>query len=358
MKTQDALLVEHIIDTAAEQKASDLHLSVGSPPILRLGGRLVPLANEQMVTDELMQSFIETILTKDQQITLERNKEIVLAYEFHKQARFRINIYFQKGVLAAYLRYIGNRIMPLQKLGLPNQTLERFAALTEGLLIISGAFGSGKTTTSASLIDHVNRNRSCYILTIEKPIEYVFANQKSVIEQREVGRDAVSFEQALSNITQEDVDVLFVSELPNAAVTKHVLNIAASGRLVIANLEAETTVKTLELIISNFPADEQWQVRNQLASNLAGTLCQRLIPRIGGGEVAIAEIMTSVPAIQAHIKEGSLYQLSNVIQTSREEGMVSLDWSLAELVKTNEITLDDAIKYANDPQQLRYILRA
>ena len=168
----------------------------------------------------------------------------------------------------------------------------------------------------------------------------------------------MSFEQALSSITQEDVDVLFLSELPSKKVIREVLNIAASGRLVIANLEADTIVKTLELIINNFPTNEQPQIREQLAVNLAGIICQRLLQRTGGGQVVISEIMISTPPIQSLIKEGSLYQINNIIQTSREEGMVSLDWSLAELVKTNKISFEIALENANDPQQLRYMLQA
>ena len=300
--------------------------------------------------------MIDSILDKDQKKTLEEKKEVVLAYQFQKQARFRINIFFQKGMLAAYLRLIGERILPLEQLGLPG-SVEKISLLNKGLVIIAGSFGSGKTTTSASIIDYLNKNKSAYILTVEKPIEYIFTNQKCIIEQREVGRDTISFEQALSSITQEDVDVLFLSELNDQSVIREVLNIAASGRLVIANLEADTIVKALELIINTFPSNEQQQIKEQLSVNLEAIICQRLLPRVGGGRIAITEIMLTTPPIKSLIKEGSLYQLSNVILTSRDEGMVSLDWSLAELVKTNQVRLEDALEYSSDPQQLRYMLQ-
>ncbi len=357
MDTQQKLALDHILSTAAEQKASDLHLSVGSAPILRIDGKLIQLKGEQIVTKEFMVGFADSVLDSDQQKTLEEKKEIVIAYQLKKSIRFRVNIYYQKRVLAAYLRIIGDTIIPLQNLGLP-MTVETLAKQTEGLVLISGSFGSGKTTTSASIIDYINKTRSNYILTVEKPIEFIFANQKSIIEQRQVGRDAISFEKALSTITQEDVEVLFVSELPSTDVIREVNTIAASGRLVIANVEADTTVKTLEQIINKFSGNELQQIRDSLATNLIGVICQRLVPKIGGGEIAIAEILTNTPPAQAIIKEGSLYQLSNIIQTSREEGMVSLDWSLAELVKANQVLLDDALKNATDPQQLRYMLRA
>lgn len=357
MDTATKLNIEQLLNTAAEKKVSDLHLSVGSAPTLRLNDQLLPLTDAPTVTKEFMEAFVEIVLEPDQRKTLLERKEIVIAYQFHKQARFRINLYYQKGVLAAYLRFIGAMVIPLYRLGLP-LTVQQLAERHSGLVIISGSFGSGKTTTSAAIVDHINRTRSSYVLTIEEPIEYLFGNQRSVVEQREIGRDAISFDQALSAVTQEDVDVVFIAKLPTAAVIRETLMIAASGRLVIANLEADTSVTSLDLLINSFPTNEQYQIREQLSVTLAGIVCQRLVPRVGGGFVPVAEIMTTTPAIKSIIKEGSLYQINNIIQTSREEGMVSLDWSLAELVKTNEITLEEALANAGDPQQLKYILHA
>ncbi len=357
MDTQSKLMMDKVLSIVAEQKASDLHLSVGSSPIIRLDDKLITLKNEEVITKDFIQEFVDDLLDDDQKKTLARKKEVVLAYQFQKRSRFRINIFYQKGVLAVYFRLIGDTIIPLQKLGLPD-TLQKLIQLPKGLIITSGSFGSGKTSTAASMIDYINQTTSSYILTIEKPIEYSFQNKKSIIEQREVGRDTVSFEQALSIITQEDVDLLFISELTTKKVIKDVLNIAAAGRLVIANIEADTIIKTLEAIIYNFPSNEQQQIKEHLSQNLAGIICQRLIPKIGGGQIAVAEILTSTQPIQSLIKEGSLYQINNIIQTSREEGMVSLDWSLAELIKTNQISLEDALKNASDPQQLKYMLRA
>jgi len=356
MTTQNKLIIDRILSTMAEQKASDLHLSVGSAPVIRLHDKLITLENEEIIAKDFIEEFVNDLLDEDQKKTLAAKKEVVLAYQFQKRARFRVNIFYQKGVLAAYFRLIGDQIIPLQKLGLP-MTVQQLTQLPKGLIIVSGSFGSGKTTTSASMIDYINQTQSSYILTIEQPIEYIFQNKKSIIEQREVGRDTISFEQALSTITQEDVDLLFISELTSKKIIKEILNIAASGRLVIANMEADTIIKTLELILYSFPTNEQQQIREELAITLGGIICQRLVPKIGGNQVAVAEILTSTPPIQSLIKEGSLYQISNIIQTSREEGMVSLDWSLAELVKANQIQLEDALNNANDPQQLKYMLR-
>ncbi|MFA6098119.1 MAG: PilT/PilU family type 4a pilus ATPase [Patescibacteria group bacterium] len=358
MDTQNKLAIDNILNTVAGQKASDLHLSVGSPPIIRIDNKLIPLENENIISKDFMETFIDSLLDNDQKNTLQENREIVLTYQFGKQERFRINLFFQKGALAAYLRLISNQIVPLNQLGLPLQPLIKLASLNKGLLLVSGAFGSGKSTTSSSIIDYINKNASTYILSIEKPIEHIFTGQKSFIEQREVGRDAVSFEQALSNLTQEDVNIVYVSDLPSSKVIEQVLKISSSGRLVIADIEADTVVKTLKTIIDSFPSNEQQQIKDQLSTNLEGIICQKLVPRTGGGQVAVAEIMTSTPPIRSLIKEGSLYQLNNIIQTSREEGMVSLDWSLAELVKSNQVQIDDALEYAIDPQQLSYMLRA
>lgn len=355
MDTRAKLALDHILDLSAEQKASDVHLSVGSSPIVRIDGKLLTLKEEPVITKEFMEGFVNSVLDIDQKKTLEQQKEIVLAFQFKKQARFRVNIFYQKRVLAAYLRLIGDHIIPLEQLGLP-MTLNLLAQHKKGLLIISGAFGSGKTTTTASIIDFINRQRAAYIQTVERPIEYSYGNQKSIIEQREVGRDTPSFEQALRSVTQEDIDVLFLSEAPSLVVVKQVMKIAASGRLVILNIEADTVIKSLEALINRYPSNEQPIIREQIALNLAGIVCQRLVPKIGGGLAPIAEIMTATPPIQSLIKEGSLNQLSNIILTSREEGMVSLDASLADLVKTNQVHMNDAINAATDPQQLQYML--
>ncbi|MBI5037714.1 MAG: Flp pilus assembly complex ATPase component TadA [Candidatus Kerfeldbacteria bacterium] len=355
MDTQTKLAIDRILTTIAAKRAADVHLSVGTPPTMRLHNELVPLPDEPIITKDFMETFVEVVLDNEQEKILDEEREIILAYQLNRQTRYRINIFYQRGVLAAYLRLIGNELIPLEKLGLPT-AIDQFAQATHGLLIISGSFGSGKTTTAASLIQHFNTTRSAYILTVERPIEYIFSSQRSIIEQREVGRDAVSFERAIRTITQEDVDILVLSELATPQVISAAISIAASGRLVIANVEANTTVKTLEHIINRFPGGEQPRMRERLASNLMGTICQRLIPRVGGSTIPVAELMLNTPPIQAHIKDGSFYQLPTVIQTSRAEGMISLDWSLAELAKTNEITVDTALEYASDEQLVRSML--
>jgi len=358
METQQKLTIERILSKGIEYKATDLHLSVSNPPILRVDDKLQSLDDEPVITPEFMEDFVLSFLslTDFQKEVLEKERELVLAYSFHRKARFRINIFYQKSYLTASLRIIGVNILPLQKLGLP-PAIERFTTLDKGLVIISGPYGSGKTTTLASIINHINQSRKEYILTIEKPIEYVFTNNKSIIEQREVGTDTPTFEKALKAVTHEDVDILAIARLTSGEAVKYALDSAESGKLVFVDLETDSIIKALTKIMSMFPPSEQNRVRARLASNLQGIINQRLLPRAGGGKIVAADIMIPNAPIRAIIQEGTLPQINNIIQTSREEGMVVLDRYLAELVKTGEVLMEDAVKEASDPDQFRLMLR-
>lgn len=352
MKTAEELSIAKILSTAASYKASDLHLSVGNPPILRVNDKLVPLNDESVMTPELIQNIIFSFLDNEQQQRLQKDKEIVMAYSFQDKVRFRVNAFFQKGYLSASLRFIDSQIKTLKELGLPALT-EKFTKLKKGLVLVCGPAGSGRTTTLASLINTINKTRSEYILTIEKPIEYLFVNDKGAVEQREVGRDVISFEQALKSVTEEDVNVVALTELNSSETVELILDVAGSGRLCFVVMSADTVLKAVEKIHNMFLEKDQKRIRAELADNIEGIICQRLLPRIGGGRIAVAEIMVPSQAVRTVIREGGFYQLNNIIQTSREEGMVSLDRSLAELVKTNEVLLDVALANATDPEGLK-----
>jgi len=354
--TSSRLNFNRILSTLAEYKASDLHLTIGNPPILRVDTKLVPLENESMVTPDFIETVVSTVLNEEQKKVLEKDKEIVLAYSLEDRARFRVNIFYQKGYPSVSLHYIGDKIKNLKELGLP-PVVEQFVNIKRGLVLVTGPFGSGKTTTLVSMINTINNNRSDYILTIENPIEYLFVNNKSVIEQREVGRDTPSLADGLRTVTQEDVDVVMLSDLPDAEVIKEVLNIADSGRVVFASYNADSVVKAIEKMINCFPPNEQKQIKSFLSDNLEGAVCQRLLPRVGGGRIVVAEVLIPTEPVRNVIKEGVLYQINNIIQTSREEGMISLDKSLAELVKTGEILIEEALACAQDPQSLRTMTR-
>jgi twitching motility protein PilT len=357
MSTTENLAIARLLTVVAERKASDLHLTVGNPPILRVDGKLQTLAEEAIVTPDFLESVVKTILTPEQRRHLEEAREITVAYQFENRARFKANVYHQKGFLAVSLRLVPPTIKSISELGLP-PILETFAALDHGLVIVTGPFGSGRTTTVAAILQTINERRAEHIVTIERPIEYLYLNNKSVIEQREVGVDTKSFEQALVTASHEDVDVVMVSELEDVPTIRAALTAVESGRLLFTTLTTESAVKTIEKLLLSFTPTELPQVRKQLAENLRGIVSQRLLPRVGGGRIVVAEVLIPNEPIRSVIRDGVLYQLQNILHTSREEGMVSLDRALAELVKTGEVLLEDALQYTSDRAALRQFTAA
>jgi twitching motility protein PilT len=357
MQTTDSIIVQRILTTAAEYRASDLHCTVGNPPILRIDGKLMPLDQEQVVTPDFMAAIAETFLTPEQRQQLEQNREIVTAFMLENRIRFKVSMFYQRGFLAASLRLISNEIKSLHDLGLP-LAVQGFTKLTKGLILITGPFGSGRTETVAALVNEINRTRTAHIVTIEKPIEHLYANDQSFIEQREVGRDTKSYEQAIETASREDVDVIVVSEMEEHNVIQSALTAAESSRLVISTMNTDSVLKTVETIINSAPPEFTTKIRTQLAGTLEGIVSQRLLPRVGGGRILVAEVMIPSPPIRAVIRDGALYQLQNILQTGREEGTISLDRSLSELVKTGEILLDDALTYAVDPNNLKLMTRS
>lgn len=356
METNAAIAIERILTTAAEYRASDLHLSPGNPPILRVDGKLLALEGEQMMTPDFVAQTASLFLDAEQQKTLEREKELIVAASLKGKLRFKMSLFHQKGSLAASLRFIPSQIRSVRELGLPT-AVEQFTALSKGLVLITGPFGSGRTATLAALVQTINLGRAAHIVTIEKPIEFLYVNNRSIIEQREVGRDTVSFAQALLTASREDVDVIVVSEMEDPEVVRAVLAAAQSSRLVISTMNTDSVLKTIETILYSFPQDEQEKVRLQLSETLEGIVSQRLLPRVGGGRVVVAEILTPTPPVRSVIRDGALFQLNTILQTSREAGMASLDRSLAELVKTGEILMDDALAVSVDRTNLKMMVR-
>ncbi len=357
MPSADTIAIKKVLATAAEYGASDLHLAPGNPPILRIDGKLVPLEGEEMITPDFLQALVEMMLTPEQQQLLEKERELITAASLENRARYKVSFFHEKGMLAASIRVISPQIRTIRELGLP-PIVQQFAAATKGLVIVVGPFGSGRTATVAALMDDINRNRTAHVVTIEQPIEHLYVNDKSIIEQREVGRDTNSFEQALVTASREDVDVVMVSEMDDPKVIRSVLAVAESNRLVLSTMNTDSVVKTIEKIVEAFPPDEEAQARRMLAETLQGVISQRLLPRIGGGRIIVAEVMAPSDSIRAVIRDGQLFQLTTILQTSREEGMVSLDRSLAELVRTGEIQMDDAMAHAVDRRNLSLMLRS
>ncbi len=356
MGATDHIIFNRALTTAAGWHASDIHFIVGNQPTARIDGQLKILTDEPIVTPEFIETITTTVLTEPQRKQLAAQKEITAAFSLNAQARFKVSAVYQRGSLAVALHVIPTTVRRLEDLAMPPAVSE-FAKLTKGLVIVTGPYGSGKTTTLNAIVNAINETRAATIVTIEQPIEYLFVNNLSLIEQREIGRDALSTEQAVIAASREDTDVIVVSEANTPSVIAASLDAAEASRLVLTTLNTDSVIGTVEKILNSFPSTDVEKIRTQLASVLAGVVSQRLLPRIGGGQVAVAEVMVPTPPVRAVIRDGALIQLGNVLQTSREAGLVSLDRSLVELVQTGVITLDDAARNAADPVSMRAMTR-
>jgi twitching motility protein PilT len=340
---------------AAQQGASDLHLSVGKHPTVRIDGSLVPLSNEPILTPEMTAGLIGALLNEEQQERLITEKEIDFAFSYENKIRFRINVYFQKGYLSAALRLIPVQIRTIEELNLP-QVLHQFCQAQQGFFLAVGPAGHGKTTTLAALIDEINHKRMEHIITIEDPIEYTFTQDRALIDQREVGEDTVSFHRGLRSVLRQDPDVIMIGEMRDPESISIALTAAETGHLVFSTLHTNSASQTIDRIVDSFPAAQQGQIRSQLATSLIGIVSERLIPRISGGRIPVCEIMFANSAIKNLIREKKTYQIDLVIETSVQDGMMSLNRSLIELVRRREISLESAENYSLNPAELRQLL--
>jgi twitching motility protein PilT len=330
-----------------ERNASDLHLVTGEPPILRIDGTLTRLEEFEVMTAEAVQSLVDVLLSPQQKELFVKNEDVDLSYSYKDNIRFRINIYRQKGLLAMAFRLIPNYIKTVQELNLPPSIL-KFTEAREGLILVVGPTGHGKSTTLAALIDYINANRVEKILTIEDPVEFMFTPRKSIITQREVNVDTPSFEQALKSSLREDANVILVGEMRDYESIASVITIAETGHLVFATVHTNDAPQTVDRIIDVFPPQQQNQVRSQLASLLIAVVSIRLLPKIGGGRVPAVEILVNNHAVRNIIREGKTYQLNSAIQTSYDEGMIPMDRALVELVRGGQVTMEDAQIYVKD----------
>ena len=340
---------------AAQQGASDLHLSVGKHPTVRIDGNLIPLSNEAILTPEMAAGLIGSLLSEEQQEKLINEKEIDFAFSYENKIRFRVNVYFQKGYLSAALRLIPVQIRTIEELGLPS-ILHQFCQVQQGFFLIVGPAGHGKTTTLAALVDEINHKRMEHIITIEDPIEYTFTQDRALIDQREVGVDTVSFHRALRSVLRQDPDVIMIGEMRDPNSISIALTAAETGHLVFSTLHTNSASQTIDRIVDSFPAAQQGQIRSQLATTLIGIVSERLVPRISGGRIPACEIMFANSAIKNLIREKKTYQIDLVIETSVQEGMMSLNRSLIELVRKREISLESAENYSLNPTELRQLI--
>ncbi len=340
-----------------QQGASDLHLSVGDYPIIRLDGELYRLDKEPMVTKNDMEVLSEVILNEMQMKKLQKERTVDFSLTVDSGDRFRANMYYQKENISLALRYIPKKIRSLQELGIPDY-LYNFMEKTQGLLLVTGPTGHGKSTTLAALVDYLNTNKRYHIVTIEDPIEYLHQSKQSLVNQREVFDDAVSFHGALKSAFREDVDVILLGEMRDLDTISTAITAAETGHLILATLHTNDSIQTVDRIIDIFPAHQQNQIRSQLASVLLGIVSQRLLKKIGGGRVPAVEILIKNIAVENLIRQNQAHQIGNVIDTSLDEGMISINRSLARLVKQGIVDVKDAETYATDVNAFRMSLES
>lgn len=348
--------IEILLEEVVKRKGSDLHLQVGLPPMLRVDGSLVPMSGVDPLTDETVEALIFAILDEDQKQILLKDKEFDFSFAFGDQGRFRVNAFHERGNLAAALRLIPNEILSTDQLGLPS-IVSKFADYPRGLVLVTGPTGSGKSTSLAALIHKINMERASHIITIEDPIEYTHVSKKSVIVQREVHYDTYSFSAALRSVLREDPDVVLIGEMRDLETIASAITIAETGHLVFATLHTNSAAQSIDRIIDVFPPHQQPQIRSQLSNILMAICSQRLIPAIGGGRIAAAEILIGTPAVRNIIREGKTHQLDAVIQTGAEFGMQSMDKTLVNLIHAGTISYDEARNVAVDADELDRLMR-
>lgn len=348
--------IESLLEECVRRDASDLHIQYGLPPILRIDGALTPIAGLAPLNDDALRNLIFATLDEEQQKILLKDKEFDYSFAFGDVARFRVNAFHERGKLAAAFRLIPNKIRGINDLGMPS-IVETFADFPRGLVLVTGPTGSGKSTTLAALVDKINREKSVHIVTIEDPIEFTHKSIRSVIVQREVHYDTFSFAAALRSVLREDPDVVLIGEMRDLETIQAAITIAETGHLVFATLHTNSAAQSIDRMVDVFPSHQQPQVRTQLSNMLMAICAQRLVPAIGGGRVVAAEIMVANSAIRALIRDGKTHQIDTAIQTGADQGMQTMDRTLAKLIQTGVITYDSAREFAVDINELNRLVK-
>ena len=347
--------LRELLEQVLARDASDLHLTVGVAPTLRIHGSLVPIEGDSLTSDDTRQ-LVYSIMSDEQRKDLETDLECDFAYSVPGKARFRVNAYFQRGSVGAAFRLIPLEIRTIRELGLP-LVLEHLAVKPRGLVLVTGPTGSGKSTTLAAIIDQVNCCSQVHVITVEDPIEYLHAHKRSVIEQREVGSDTLSFSSALRHVLRQDPDVILVGEMRDLETISAALTAAETGHLVFATLHTQDASQTVDRIIDVFPPHQQQQVRVQLAGSFQGIVSQQLLPRSNGmGRAVACEILLATPGVRNLIREGKTHQIATAMQTGTQHGMVTMDRALADMYKRGIITLETAQQRAISTDDFRTLI--
>lgn len=347
--------LEELVNVVISEKGSDIHLSVGSHPIVRVMGSLVPLVKKPVLTAEDINGFSGVLMNEKKQREFTPNSEVDFSFASPDGTRFRGNAYYQQGSPSVALRHIPNKIRTLEELKLP-PILESFTQRPQGFFLCVGPVGQGKSTTLAAMIQIINQSRPDHIVTIEDPIEYVYDPDQALIEQREVGTDTVDFASGLNAVFRQDIDVILVGEMRNPETIAMAVTSAETGHLVFSTLHTNNAAQTIDRIIDSFPPGQQDQIRVQLAGSLMGIFSQRLVPRIEGGMVPAYELLINNSAVSNLIRERRTHEIQTVIETGLEYGMIDMNRSLIDMVKKGEITVENAFAYSTNPKGLERLM--
>ncbi len=349
--------IDKYIKAMVQRNASDLHINAGSPVYLRVDELLLPV-DEAALTDEDSKGLIYSLLSNEQKEKFERDLELDISFGVKGLGRFRVNVFKQRGTIASSIRLIPHDIWSFEQCGLPAATVLDFCKRPKGLVLVTGATGSGKSTSLSSMVDWINSNRACHIVTIEDPIEFIYKNKKGVVNQREVYSDTHSFPASLKHVLRQDPDVILIGEMRDLETIESALIVAETGHLVFATLHTSDCVQTINRVIDVFPAHQQQQIRTQLSFVLLGVLSQQLIPKTtGNGRILATEVLVVTPAVRSLIRESKAHQIYSVMQTSQKEGMKTMNQSLYELYQRKSISYEDMFDRTTDPDDLKRIFK-
>lgn len=348
--------IEALLDEVIHRKASDLHLQVGRPPILRIYGELIPQTDYEPLTDEVIEAIVFAILTEDRKKVLTANREVDFSFEFGDMGRFRVNVFHERGHLSVSMRLIKNEILTTDELGLP-EVVSRFSEYPDGLILVTGPTGSGKSTSLAAIIDKINTERAERIITVEDPIEFVHKSKKSMIVQREVNQDTLSFANALRSALRQDPDIVLVGELRDLETVSAAITVSETGHLAFATLHTNSAAQSIDRMIDVFPAHQQDQIRTQISYSLRAILSQRLVPAAAGGRIAATEVLIATPAVRNSIRESKTHQIESLISSGAQFGMHTLNQQLSDYVKRGIVSYENAVKVSNSRDELDRLLR-